>query len=206
MTFRFLIYRCFALMFVLALSGCKNGREAAPAPPDVVPPAAALPAPVQPAEVAASTAVVAPLPVNLLQNGAFAHGLSNWLYWMDAAQATEQVQVVTGAVRLVNPAGKMVGIRQTTAVESGAVYRLSGEARSMVTNDSNCGFGARLAFFLPPQKELEIVWMSEYNFRLPKDIVFTNQVTGTATVFAHLGFGGFASTGEFSSISLEKLK
>jgi hypothetical protein len=48
--------------------------------------------------------------------------------------------------------------------------------------------------------------MSEYNQWWPKELVFTNQITGTATIYAHLGFGGYATTGEFSNVMLEKLR
>jgi hypothetical protein len=189
-----------ALLIVsMLLNGCDASREAEPtvgaASPQVAVPAT------QPAP-----AVATPAPRSLLQNGAFHYGLSNWLHWMDGARIADSVQVITGGVRLLNPAGKMVGIRQTVSVESGAVYRLSGVARSLVTNDSKIGFGARLAFFLPPQQEVQIIWMSEYNQWWPKELVFTNQITGTATIYAHLGFGGYATTGEISCVMLEKLR
>ncbi|MCX7001950.1 MAG: hypothetical protein NTV22_01605 [bacterium] len=48
-------------------------------------------------------------------------------------------------------------------------------------------FGGRVALFRPPQPEQQIVWMSEYNNWLRKELVFTNQVTGTAVVYVHLG-------------------
>ena len=49
-------------------------------------------------------------------------------------------------------------------------------------------------------------WMSEYNHWWKKDLIFTNQVSGIATVYVHMGYGGVASTGEFTNISLEKLE
>lgn len=33
-----------------------------------------------------------------------------------------------------------------------------------------------------------------------------NNVSGTATVYAHMGFGGIASTGEFTDIRLERME
>ena len=37
------------------------------------------------------------------------------------------------------------------------------------------------------------------------ETVVTNMVTGTATVFVHVGYGGMPSTGEFAHICLEQL-
>jgi hypothetical protein len=36
-------------------------------------------------------------------------------------------------------------------------------------------------------------------------LVFTNQVTGTAVVYVHLGYGKVATTGEFGAIRLERV-
>jgi hypothetical protein len=58
---------------------------------------------------------------------------------------------------------------------------------------------------LPGQPEKEIVWVSECNTWWPKELVFTNQVTGTAVVYVHLGYGKVATTGEFSAIRLERV-
>jgi hypothetical protein len=35
--------------------------------------------------------------------------------------------------------------------------------------------------------------------------VFTNQVTGMAVVYVHMGYGKVASTGEFSDVRLERI-
>jgi hypothetical protein len=199
MNLRFALLFSATSTFLFLFGGCDASRPPAPSAGGAAPQVAAPTA--QPAP-----AVATPAPRSLLQNGAFHYGLSNWLHWMDGARIADSVQVITGGVRLLNPAGKMVGIRQTVSVESGAVYRLSGVARSLVTNDSKIGFGARLAFFLPPQQEVQIIWMSEYNQWWPKELVFTNQITGTATIYAHLGFGGYATTGEISCVMLEKLR
>ena len=45
--------------------------------------------------------------------------------------------------------------------------------------------------------------MSEYNHWWKKDLIFTNQVSGIATLYVHMGYGGVASTGEFTNIRLE---
>ncbi len=47
--------------------------------------------------------------------------------------------------------------------------------------------------------------MSEYNQGWRKELILTNQVTGMATVYVHMGYGNVASTGEFSDIRLEKM-
>ena len=98
----------------------------------------------------------------------------------------------------------MVGIQQIVRMNSNAVYRLSGIARSL-GNDKLKNFSRRIAIWLPPQKEKQIVWMSEYNHWWKKELIFTNQVSGIATVYIHMGYGGVASTGEFTNISLERL-
>jgi|GEM_PF-3190705 len=101
---------------------------------------------------------------------------------------------------------KLVGIRQRVRVVSNAVYKLSGIARPTVAKNNKIIFGGRIAFWLPPQKEKQIVWMSEYNKWWKKELIFTNQVTGMATIYVHMGYGGVASTGEFTNIFLEKFR
>ncbi|RLD12314.1 MAG: hypothetical protein DRI44_01115 [Chlamydiae bacterium] len=101
---------------------------------------------------------------------------------------------------------KLVGIQQRVRVVSNVVYKLSGIARSTAAKNNKIIFGGRIGFFLPPQKEKQIVWMSEYNHWWKKELIFTNQVTGMATVYVHMGYGGVASTGEFTNIRLEKLQ
>ena len=99
---------------------------------------------------------------------------------------------------------KLVGIQQRVHVVSNAVYKLSGIARSL-GNDKSKIFGGRIGFYLPPQKEKQIVWMSEHDKWWKKELVFTNNITGTAIVYVHMGYGNVASTGEFTNIRLEKL-
>ncbi|NLF38891.1 hypothetical protein GX586_05560 [bacterium] len=162
--------------------------------------AAAAPAPRTP------VAPVVLLP-NLLKNGTFAEGLASWYCWQGAKEATNAVKAVVAlgrpALRIENPEAKLIGMQQLVTVESGVVYRLSGAARSVATTDSSVLFGGRLAFYLPPQPEREVVWMSEATNWWEKAVVFTNEVTGVATVFVHMGYGGARSTGEFTNIRLE---
>ena len=149
---------------------------------------------------------------NLLKNSNFTDGLKNWNFWQSAKTFSNTVKIINvsgkkfkNAVRIENPMKKLVGIQQRVRVVSNTIYRLSGTARSVATNNPKILFGGRLGFFIPGQKEKQMVWMSEYNHWWKKDLIFTNQVTGIATVYVHMGYGGVASTGEFTNIRLEKL-
>ncbi len=150
---------------------------------------------------------------NLLKDGQFKEKLKNWQLWHSAKTFSNTVKFinVTGknfknAVRIENPIKKLVGIQQLVKVKSNTIYRLSGTVRSTATNNNDIIFGGRIGFYLPPQKEKQIVWMSEHNQWWRKELIFTNQVTGMATVYIHMGYGNVASTGEFTNISLEKIK
>ena len=149
---------------------------------------------------------------NMLKNGSFNEKLKNWQLWHSAKSLSNTVKIIniTGAkfknaLRIENPMKNLVGIQQRVRVVSNVVYKLSGIARSVATTNSKIIFGGRIGFFLPPQKEKQIVWMSEYNHWWKKDLIFTNQVSGIATLYVHMGYGNVASTGEFTNISLEKL-
>ena len=149
---------------------------------------------------------------NLLKDGRFKEKLKNWQLWHSAKTFSNSVKFinVTGknfgnAVRIENPIKKLVGVQQRVKVKSNTVYRLSGIVRSTATNNNDIIFGGRIGFFLPPQKEKQIVWMSEYNQWWEKELIFTNKINGMATVYIHMGYGGVASTGEFADIKLEKV-
>ncbi|RLD09989.1 MAG: hypothetical protein DRI44_07210 [Chlamydiae bacterium] len=149
---------------------------------------------------------------NILKNGSFNNKLKNWQLWNAAKTFSKTVKFINvnggkfkNAVRIENPMKKLVGIQQQVSVESNTVYKLSGIAKSTVAINNNIIFGGRIGFYLPPQKEKQIVWMSECNQWWKKDLIFTNLVTGIATVYVHMGYGGIASTGEFTNISLEKI-
>ena len=149
---------------------------------------------------------------NMVKNGGFKEKLKHWQFWQSAKTFSNTVKFinVTGknfrnAVRIENPMKKLVGIQQRVSVKSNSVYRLSGTARSTATNKNDIIFGGRIAFYLPPQMEKQIVWMSEHNQWWRKELIFTNQVIGTATVYVHMGYGNIASTGEFTNIKLEKI-
>jgi hypothetical protein len=99
----------------------------------------------------------------------------------------------------------MQGVKQHVPLVSGAVYRLCASARSVTTTSAEALFGGRVALFLPPQPEQQLVWMNDYAAWWPKELVFTNQVTGMAVVYVHLGYGKATTTGEFSAIRLERV-
>ncbi|MCX7001957.1 MAG: hypothetical protein NTV22_01640 [bacterium] len=108
---------------------------------------------------------------DLLTNGAFLNGLNGWQYWSDARQQSNCIALmplqdmsgVRQALRIMNPQKKLVGVQQTVQLESNVVYRMSGSVRSVATNASEILFGGRVALWLPPQPEQQLVWMSEYN-------------------------------------------
>ena len=149
---------------------------------------------------------------NLLKDGRFKEKLKSWQLWRSAKAFSNTVKVINvtaktfeNAVRIENPIKKLVGVQQRVKVKSNTVYRLSGIVRSTATNNNDIIFGGRIGFFLPPQKEKQIVWMSEYNQWWEKELIFTNKINGMATVYIHMGYGGVASTGEFADIKLEKV-
>ncbi|MCX7847487.1 MAG: hypothetical protein N2595_05625 [bacterium] len=151
---------------------------------------------------------------SLLKNGDFSSGIANWTFWRDAKLYPYLIKVVkvpgpTGVrnvLRIENPDKRQVGVQQLARVVSGGVYRLSAAVRSLAGHDTNTLFGGRVAFYLQPQKEFEIVWMTEYNQWWRRELIFTNVVDGVATVYAHLGYGNVATTGEFTDIVLERLQ
>ncbi|MCX7005492.1 MAG: hypothetical protein NTV22_19800, partial [bacterium] len=170
-------------------------------------------APASPPASAAPAPYVIPLVQQALaQNGDFAQGLKGWDYWQHACSATTEIQLTQIAVQpaqwalqIQNPLKQLTGVRQLVSLVSGTVYRLSARARSCATTDSKVVFGGRVAIFLPPQPEQSLLWMSESTDWWAKALVFTNQVSGAATLFVHLGYGGVASTGEFANITLDEL-
>jgi len=75
-----------------------------------------------------------------------------------------------------------------------------------VGSDSSKLFGGRIGFNIKGQKEKQIVWMMENNKWTEKSLTFTNKVSGTATLFVHLGYGNISQTGEFKSITFKELQ
>jgi hypothetical protein len=147
--------------------------------------------------------------VNLVRNASFADGLRFWTAFNPSNEvwtAQEQDARATTFLVIGNPHGEFAGVRQDVRLESGTVYRLSATARSVITNNSQLGFGARVFCRLPSQEERELVWMSEFNSWWDKHSVWTNAVAGQATIGIHLGYGGYAATGEFTNVCVEELK
>jgi hypothetical protein len=147
--------------------------------------------------------------VNLVRNASFADGLRFWTAFNPSNEvwtAQEQDARATTFLVIGNPHGEFAGVRQDVRLESGTVYRLSATARSVITNNSQLGFGARVFCRLPSQEERELVWMSEFNSWWDKHSVWTNAVAGQATIGVHLGYGGYAATGEFTNVCVEELK
>jgi hypothetical protein len=147
--------------------------------------------------------------INLLKNSSFADKHSHWHYWRGGKTHTNAVlsraDEKKSFLRIENPYKKLLGVQQPVPVVSGQVYRLCGRARSMNPENGNVIFGGRIGFWLPPGMDREIVWMTEYNTWLYKELVFTNHVTGKATIYVHMGYGGVGSTGEFTDVKLELL-
>ena len=151
--------------------------------------------------------------VSILKNGNFKNELESWGFWGNAESYSNKISVLVSNgkhgkynfLRIENPQKNLIGLQQLAKVSSGSVYRISGSARSTVTNDSNIIFGGRIGFYLPPQKEKQIVWTSEFNNWWRKELIFTNTVDGFATIYIHMGYGNVSSTGEFAGITLEKI-
>lgn len=178
-------------------------------PPPLMTAGAAMAGPIVPDQRPA----IPQVPHNLLGNGKFAEGFTAWDYWPATQDAADACRVVVtpgragqvSALRIANPSGALVGMQQRIAVTSGAVYRLGATVRSTATINPNILFGGRLAFYLPPQKERQIVWMSECTNWWSRTTTFTNHVTGIATIYVHMGYGRVSSTGEFTDVRLEAL-
>ena len=110
-----------------------------------------------------------------------------------------------GGFTIENPQAELIGVSQTIPVYSGKVYKITGEARS-IENNNEILFGGRIGFYIKGQKEKQIVWMMENNIWIEKSLTFTNSISGTATLFVHLGYGNVSQTGEFKNITFKELK
>jgi len=189
------VQRC-AVFASLSLDGTAETSS------QTAPPAVTVPAPPKPA----------PHGLNLLRNPRFDDGMAGWYPWQEAKTHTNLLGIVTcgdtgiatHALCIRNPAGTLVGVKQSVQVVSGKCYRLSGWARSTHHAPASM-FGGRIGFNLPPQRECELVWMTMKDSWLFQETIVTNMVTGTATVFVHVGYGGMSSTGEFADVSLDEL-
>jgi hypothetical protein len=164
-----------------------------------------------PAKVA--RAAPAPTPVvsaTLVRNGAFQDGLTNWLPWRAANDNPAALSVIAAphpgrALQIANPQAQLLGLQQLVSMVSGTTYRLRAAARSD-GKDARRIFGGRVAVYLPPEPEHELVWLYENGAWSSQACVFTCQATGHATLYVHLGYGNVAATGAFTDIALEELR
>ncbi len=146
---------------------------------------------------------------NLVSNADFSHGLTNWFPWQHGKHHPHlmTIHVVSNQhfLRIENPLGALIGVQQHVALQSGGTYRLSATVRSWARSDPHALFGGRVALYAPPEPERALVWMSEHDQWWRKESTFTQQTTCAGVVFAHMGYGSVASTGEFTDIRLEQL-
>ncbi len=150
---------------------------------------------------------------NVVADSTFPVGMKGWGLWQTAYTRTADVAVVPctgvsncpGAVRMVSVDGQLIGIQQNVQVVSGVTYRLSGQARSMMSSGPSGAFGARIALHMPSGREFEVVWQHETAAWLRKEYVFQSIMGGEARIFVHLGYGHTATTGEFTNVRLEEV-
>lgn len=146
---------------------------------------------------------------NLVRNGDFSHGLTNWYPWQRGKDNAHlmTIHVVSNQhfLRIENPLSALIGVQQQVALQSGAAYRLSAAVRSCAGSDPRALFGGRVALYAPPEPEHALVWMSEHNQWWRKQLVFTNTSEVAGVVFVHMGYGNICSTGEFTDVQLELL-
>jgi len=146
----------------------------------------------------------------LLRNGAFQDGLTNWLPWRAANDDPAALSVIAAphfgrALQIANPQAQLLGLQQLVSMVSGTTYRLCATARSD-GKDAQHIFGGRVAVYLPPEPERELVWLYETNAWSYKECVFTCNASGVATVYLHMGYGQVAATGAFTEVMLEELR
>jgi hypothetical protein len=153
--------------------------------------------------------------VTLVNNGTFDNEMAHWNAWRcspeDFLRHVKVINTVVNgnrkkAVRIENDTAALIGLQQNVNVISGTVYALSGMARSTTATGSFSLFGGRIGFWLPPQEEKQVLWMKENTAWTRRSTTFTNMVSGTATLFVHMGYGNIASTGEFTDIRLEMIE
>jgi len=144
---------------------------------------------------------------NLIKNGIFMSKLKNWYYWQTAKNNKNNLTILEESgkkfLRICNPKAELIGLVQNIKIEAGKIYKLSGEARSAGNNSSKI-FGGRIGFYIPNQKEKQIVWMTENSKWQEKNIIFTNKVDATASIFVHLGYGNISTTGDFRKIIFQE--
>ena len=142
---------------------------------------------------------------DIVRNGSFKDGFKGWRYWggLSEEQGKELVKIEEEGLSLHGQLNKMMGIAQTVKITSGAVYQISAKVRSADPKAEKKTFmGARLALNAPGQKELQLIWLYKNWEWEEKSLVFTNRVTGMATLFFHTGYTTNAATCLVKDISL----
>ncbi|MCX7847482.1 MAG: hypothetical protein N2595_05600 [bacterium] len=143
---------------------------------------------------------------NLVRNHEFTLGLTFWDFWGRVNDETNTIKVVNRAVRIESASGEMRGVKQHVAgaLVSGGVYRLSAAARTVGRADHSKVLGGRVAVHLPPQQDVELVWLSQHEQWQRRERIFTNNVDGQPVVLVHMGYGKIAATAEFTDVTLER--
>lgn len=142
-------------------------------------------------------------------NGDFKSDYKGWNLWqIKAEEATGTISRVTkdGAPCILikgREGGKLMGLAQAVNMTSGAVYRFSAAVKSQ-DGTPQAFFGARVALFAKDQKEQQLLWTYNTKDWETKDLIFTNNFKGAATLYFHTGYTTNACEAFFKNISLIK--
>lgn len=141
---------------------------------------------------------------NVVRNGDFKNEFKGWRYWaIDEETGNKSIKVENETLYLNGLANKLMGIAQSVKIVSGTVYRMSAKVRDMRPPVEDKVFlGARLALNAPGQKEHQVVWLYSSSDWKEADFVFTNRVTGIATLFFHTGYTTNSSNCAVKDIAL----
>jgi hypothetical protein len=142
---------------------------------------------------------------NIVRNGSFKDGFKGWRYWggLSEEKGKELVKIEEDGLSLQGQLNKMMGIAQAVKITSGTVYQISAKVRSIESKPERKTFmGARLALNAPGQREMQLIWLYKNGRWEEKSLVFTNKVTGSATLFFHTGYTTNAATCLVKDISL----
>ena len=141
-------------------------------------------------------------------NGDFKDGLKGWNYWQISAEEGSNLvfRAEEGEPHVVikGQAGKkLMGLSQAVNVVSGNVYKLSAVVKSQDLADRSF-FGARVAIYAPGTKEKQLLWTYATKDWEKKELVFTNNFTGAATLYFHTGYTTNACVALFKELKLTK--
>ena len=142
-------------------------------------------------------------------NGNFKDELKGWDFWNvkgeEASNAVSRVTDKEEACVLIKgqPGGKLMGMCQAVNLTSGTVYKLSAAAKSE-DQTPKAFFGARAALFANGQKEKQLLWTYNTKGWVERELIFTNCISGPATLFFHTGYTTNECRAFFKNISLIK--